>query len=305
MGNNPKGDRARRLDDMVVFARVVEQGSVTRAARLLGTTRSAVSKSIARLEAHLRTRLLHRTTRELKITAAGEACYVHCARISDEAEQAERTASALRETPQGVLRVSCALGLGMMLAPVLPAFVTRHPQVVLELHLSEAVVDLVAGRFDVGVRMGKLPDSSLVTRRLFAYTRMFVASPAYVQKNGAPRTPADLAKHNCVTRVGHDRWQFKARGRAVAVPVKGNYRADTPELLRQAAIAGLGVTMIPSFMVASDVARGALVPLLSRHAAERFFVHAVFPHHRHLAASARAFVDFLVDVTKSEKWESS
>lgn len=163
-------ERASRIEAMVVFARVVEAGSLTRAAKALGTTRSAVSKSIARLELHLGTRLLQRTTRELSVTAAGHACYVHCARIATEVESAERAAGELRATPHGVLRVSCSSSLGILLGPSFPAFLALYPELVFELGLSESLIELVREGIDVGIRLGPMQDSTLVARKLAAHT---------------------------------------------------------------------------------------------------------------------------------------
>jgi DNA-binding transcriptional LysR family regulator len=281
---------------MLVFARVFEAGSLTRAAKTLGSTRSAVSKSIARLEDHMGTRLLHRTTRQLSATAAGHACYLHCSRIAAEVECAERTASELRARPKGALRVSCALSLGMLLAPEFPRFTTRYPEVSLELELSETVVDLVSGGIDVGVRLGQLPDSSLVGRKLASYRRMVCASPAYLAKHAAPKAPAELARHNCIMRIGHDQWRFRdGKNGSAAVRVSGNYHAATPELLRQAALAGIGVTMLPGFLITGDLAAGRLQPLLERHELPPSCIYAVYPHQRHLSPNVRAFVDFLVE----------
>ncbi len=288
-------DRASRIEDMAIFARVVEAGSLSRAARKLGATRSAVSKSIARLEDHLGTRLLHRTTRELSPTAAGHACYVHCARIVAEVDCAERTASELRARPHGTLRVSCALSLGILLAPSLPRFTDRYPKVSLFFELSEALVDLVRGGIDVGVRLGRLPDSSLVGRRLATYRRLVCASPEYLARHRAPSRPADLAHHNCLLRIGTGDWRFRDGTQEKSVAVRGNYHADTPELLRQAALAGLGITFLPGFLVADDLAAGRLVPLLERFEQEPGSILAVYPHQHYLSPNVRAFVDFLVE----------
>jgi DNA-binding transcriptional LysR family regulator len=281
-----------RLDDMLVFARVIEAGNLTEAARQLGSTRSAVSKAVARLEKHLATRLLHRTTRELSATAAGHACYAHAARIAAELDATERTASELRDAPHGKLRVSCSGSLGLMLAPAIPKFCTTYPAVALELRLSEDVVDLVRDGVDVGIRLGKLEDSTLVARKLASYRRVICASPAYLADHGTPRAPKELAKHTCVLRIGHDQWKL---GRE-AVRVHGNYFADTPELVRHAALAGLGLVLLPSFVVETDLAAGRLVEVLAAQMTEQFAIYAVYPNQRYLAPNVRAFIDFLVDL---------
>jgi DNA-binding transcriptional LysR family regulator len=284
----------RRLDDMVVFAAVFEAGSLTRAAHKLATTRSAVSKAVARLEAHLGTRLLQRTTRHLSATPAGHACYARCARIVAEADAAERDANDLRSTPTGPLRVSCASAIGLLLAPLLPRFTSAYPAVVLDIQLTEHIVDLVRAGVDVGIRLGPMADSSLVARKLMSYRRVLCASPDYLSRYPAPRTPADLRRHNCLLRSGHDQWHFRS-ARQPAVQVRGSFLTDTPELLRQAALAGAGITLLPSFLVANDLRDQRLVRVLERYELAQLAVVAVYPHARHLSPNVRAFVDFVAD----------
>jgi len=279
---------ASALEDMVVFARVVDAGSLTGAAKVLGSTRSAVSKAVARLEDHLGARLLNRTTRNLSVTSAGQACYAHCSRIAVEAKFAEQAASELSEAPHGRLRVSCSLALGMMLSSQLPVFAARYPELSFELSLSEGVVDLVRDGVDVAVRLGRLPDSSLVARKLASYRRLLVASPSYLSRAPAPRTAAELFQHNCLTRIGQSVWKF---GRQ-SVRVHGNYATDTPELLRQAALAGAGITLLPSFLIAADLAAGRLVTVLDV-LAEPAAIFALYPHAKHLPPNVRVFVDFI------------
>jgi DNA-binding transcriptional LysR family regulator len=288
-------DSPNRLEDMVVFARVVEKGSLARAARALGSTRSAVSKSVARLERHLGTRLLHRTTRQLRPTAAGQACYPHCARLAEEATSAEHAAKALGAVPHGSLRVTCALSLGSVLPPVLPRFAERYPNVSLELALTDAVVDIVREGYDVGIRLGRMPDSSLVARKIMTYRPVICASPAYLAKHKAPQVPADLEEHVCLLRIGHDTWRLGFGDSAVSVKVTGPFRADTPEPVRQAAVAGMGIALLPSFVVERDIDSGTLVPLLESFTTKEAAVFAVYPHPQYLSPNVRAFVDFLVD----------
>ena len=291
MGAQPAGSVA----DMMVFAQVFEAGSLTRAARRLGSTRSAVSKSVARLERHLGTKLLHRTTRELSPTPAGQACYVHCAEIVAAVTRAERIAGELRATPKGRLRVTCASSVGALLAPAFPRFLARHGEVTLEIEVSDRPIDLVREGVDVGIRIGFLPDSSVAGRKLASYRRMVCASPAYLARHGVPQAPRDLTGHNCLVRTGHGQWRFRSSGRSRSVPVSGNYRADSPELLRQAAVAGLGVTSLPSFVIHEDVARKRLRPILEAYELGHAAIYAVYSQHRHLSPNVRAFVDFLVE----------
>jgi DNA-binding transcriptional LysR family regulator len=288
-------DRSSRLEDMVVFAQVVETGSLAQAARALGSTRSAVSKAVARLERHLGTRLLHRTTRHLSPTAAGHACYGHCARISAEAKSAERAASEMSATPHGRLRVTCALSLASILSPVIPGFGLRYPEVSLELALTDAVVDIVREGYDVGIRLGRMPDSSLVARKILAYRPLVCASPKYLAKHRAPKSPAELEDHACLLRIGHEAWRLGSGESAVSVRVSGRFYADTPEPVRQAALAGLGIALLPSFVVEGDIASGALVSLLEPYTSREAAVVAVYPNQQYLSPNVRAFIDFLVD----------
>jgi DNA-binding transcriptional LysR family regulator len=280
---------------MVVFAKVIESGSLTAAAKALHSSRSAVSKAIARLERHLKTRLLHRTTRELSPTAAGLALHAHCARIAAEAEIAERVALDLRDAPRGRLSVSCALSLGLLLAPVFPRFLQRCPEVSLELSLSDSLIDLVRAGVDLGVRLGKMSDSSLVARKLASYRRVICASPMYLAAHSKPTTPEDLAKHRCLLRLGEDHWRLRTSAGMVSVPLAGGFRADTPEPLRQAALAGMGLVLLPSFIIAEDLARGRLISVLEDHVQQEAAIYAVYPHQRHLSPAVRAFIDFLVE----------
>ena len=205
---------------------------------------------------------------------------------------AEHEARELGTTVRGTLRASCAVSLGWLLAPKIPVFVARHPKLSFELGLSESLIDLVREGIDVGIRLGRMPDSSLVARKLAPYRRMICASPSYLAKRSAPRSPHELTRHACVARIGHDHWQFRD---GVSVRVHGSYRADTPELLRQGALAGLGITMLPSFLVTADLASGRLVSMLDDQVGERAAIYAVYPHNRQLAPNVRAFLDFLVE----------
>jgi DNA-binding transcriptional LysR family regulator len=287
--------RGTRLEDMLVFARVVETGSLTKAAKGLGTTRSAVSKAIARLEDRLGARLLHRTTRDLSVTAAGQTYYGHCVRIAAEIEAAEHIADDARAAPSGPLRVACSLSVGLYVAPALPAFLVRFPKVALQLELSEMLIDLVREGIDVGIRLGHLPDSSLIGKKLAPYRRAIVASPTYLARCGTPKTPDELTRHNCLVRIGHEHWKLKRDRETISIKVDGNYRADAPEILRHAARSGLGIAMLPSYVVAADLAEGGLVEVLAPFTAERLAIYAVYPNQRHLPANVRAFVEFLAE----------
>jgi DNA-binding transcriptional LysR family regulator len=284
-----------RVDDMLVFARVVEAGGLAKAAKALGTTRSAVSKTVARLEERLGAHLLHRTTREFGVTAVGRAFYDHCSRIAAEVDAAERVTEQARGAPAGLLRVACSSSVATWVAAALPAFLIRYPRVALELALSEQMVDLVREGIDVGIRLGQMPDSSLVGKKLAAYRRVIVASPTYLASHGNPTLPADLVRHNCLVRIGHTRWKLGRGADSVVVEVTGNYRADSTEMLRHAVCAGLGLAMLPSYVIAADLVTGELVEVLPTLTTDRLAIYAVYPHQRHVPSHVRAFVAFLAE----------
>jgi DNA-binding transcriptional LysR family regulator len=165
----------------------------------------------------------------------------------------------------------------------------------LELALTDAVVDIVREGYDVGIRLGRMPDSSLVARKVLAYCPVICASPKYLARHRAPKSPADLTEHACVLRIGHDTWRLGSGRAAVSVRVNGRFRADTTEPVRQAALAGLGIALLPSFVVERDFASGALVPLLEQYTPREAAVVAVYPNQQYLSPNVRAFIDFLVE----------
>lgn len=299
-----------RLAEMEIFVRVVEEGSFSAAATALGLTKSAVSKRVAALEDRLGARLLNRTTRRLSVTDAGAAFHGRAARILAEAEEAEAEVSCLQAAPRGLLRVNAPVTFGVThLGPLLPGFLGRHPELSVDLVLNDRFVDLVEEGFDVAVRIADLDDSSLIARRLCPSDRVVVASPAYVARHGAPATPEALAAHRCLLysylrRSGE--WCLRhASGREARVRVEGAaLRANNGDVLRQAAVDGLGVTMMPTFIVGADLAAGRLVRLLPDWQDATGAVHAVWPAGRFTPAKVRAFVDLLVEAFRTPPWQA-
>lgn len=289
-----------RLSGMAVFVRVVEEESFSAAARVLGLSKSAVSKQVAALEDRLGARLLNRTTRRLSLTDAGVAFYDRAQRIVADAEEAEAAVSQLSATPRGVLRVNAPVSFGVQhLGPVLPEFMDAHPDLSVELTLNDRFVDLVEEGFDVAVRIGRLPDSSLIARRLAPLRRVVVASPAYVAAHGAPQQPEDLRDHACLLYaylLRGDAWALRGpEGRAVEVRVDGRLRANNGDVLRAALLGGMGVAYMPSFLVGNDLAEGRLVRLLPEWQDDSAGIYAVHPHARLVPPKVRAFVDFLAE----------
>jgi DNA-binding transcriptional LysR family regulator len=291
---------------MVLFARVVEARSFTAAAEKLGVSKSVVSARLSALEQRIGTRLLHRTTRRLSLTPEGLAFYEHCARITAEADAAAAVASGAAKDPIGVLRVNAPVTFAQMyLAEPIGAYLQRHPKVNVELRMSDRFVDLVEEGIDVAIRVSaQLRDSSLVARKLATDRIVVVASPDYLAKHGSPEAPADLIHHACLHYAllkPTDEWRFRDGGKSFSVPVEGRLSVADGAMLREAAIAGLGLAVLPSFMVMPDVRAGRLVTVLERFVFVRIAIHAITPS-GNVGAKVRAFVEELGKWFKHPPW---
>jgi DNA-binding transcriptional LysR family regulator len=300
-----------RLGEMTVFVRVVELRSFSAAAARLGMSKSAVSRRVTELEQRLGARLINRTTRKISLTEVGQAFHARCLQILADIEEAEGAASALGANPRGLLRVTGPVSFGTLhLAPAIPAFLARYPEIELELDLSDRFVDLVEDGYDVAVRIGRLRDSSLVARRLCAARRLTVASPDYLARRGTPQRPDDLAGHDCLLYTNAplaEQWAYATAPDAAEtrpVRVHGPLRSNNGDLLRDAAVAGRGIAVLPSFIVWREVEQGRLVPLLGSFETLPTVVHAAYPASRHLSSKVRVFVDFLAERFGAEPyWE--
>jgi DNA-binding transcriptional LysR family regulator len=296
--------------DMVAFVRAVEKGGFSAAARDLDLTPSAVSKLVTRLEDRLGVRLLNRTTRSLALTAEGEAFFHRTQRILADIAEAEEEVGRSRVQPRGLLRVNVGTGFGMhQLAPALPDFLARHPEVQVELTLTDRVVDLVDEGADLGIRMGTLPDSSLVARRIAEIERVICAAPSYLRKHGTPRRPADLREHNCLNMANIPalrRWPFEGREGVEHVEVSGNLTANSADALLSLAIRGQGVLRLADVIVGAAIRDGLLVPLLEDvHHREAVALHAVYPQGRHRSPRLAAMIEFLVERFASAPWRAA
>ncbi|MCJ2055595.1 LysR family transcriptional regulator [Methylobacterium sp. J-048] len=292
-------DKADRAGDMAVFVAVAEAGSLSGAARRLGLTPSAVSRVVARIEARLGVQLLVRTTRTLRLTAEGETYGRAARRILADLDETE-TALSDRGCPRGRVRVSAATAHGrLVIVPLLGDFVAQHPGIVVEIDLSDEIVDVLGGRADIGIRFGPLADSPLTARRLGETGRTVVAAPSYLARAGTPRRPADLADHNCLYftfRRSEPGWPFREEGRDFVLPVRGTIAANNGETLVQLALGGVGITRVGTFHIADDLAAGRLVPLLEPfNPQDREVIHAVFVGGAGLPARIRVLVDFLAE----------
>ena len=289
-----------RFGEMEVFVRVVDLGGFSAAARALRMTPSAVSKLIARLETRLGARLINRSTRKLQLTPEGTAFYDRSLSILADLEEAERDAAA-GAAPRGHLRVNTNVPFGMhYLIPLLPGFLTRHPEVTVDVTLTDKVIDLLEDRADIAIRVGPLRSSQLVARKLGESRMVLVAAPSYLEKHGAPRHPDDLTRHNLLG-FGFARqsngWPFKDKhGHVTAVVPTGNAMVSDGESMRLLVLSGLGISRLSMFHIGPDIEAGRLVPVLESHnPGDTESIHAVYVGGGHLPARVRAFLDYLVE----------
>lgn len=288
-----------RAGEMMVFVRVVEAGSFSEAARLMLMTPSTVSKLIARLEARLGVRLIERSTRRLALTGEGQFYYERSQTLLSQLDETEQQIAQGGAEPEGVVRVTSSVSFGAAaLEPILPDFFKAYPKITIDLSLSDEVVDLYLDRTDVAIRVGRLVDSTLMARRIGQTRRRIVASPAYLDRHGTPRTPEDLAQHNCLGfnfRRAMPVWPMREGGRIVERMLSGALLANNAETLRRMAIAGVGIVRSADYHLRGPIARGELVELLADHdIGEPDDVHILFRGAQFLPARVRAFLDFAV-----------
>ena len=287
-----------RLTAMQVFAKVVELGSFARAAERLGMSTSACSRQVADLEAHLDTRLLNRTTRRLSLTEPGRAFHERCLQLIADVEEAELSARAGRERPRGTLRVTCSVNFGLRhVAPLIGPFLQKHPDVRIDVSLSDRMVDIVEEGFDLAIRIGESRSTSVIARKLGESCLIACAAPAYLKKHGTPKTPAQLTDHNCMLYEylnPRTEWRFTDQaGHEPTVRVAGSMQTNNGDMLAAAAAQGLGICCEPDFIVAPFLADGTLRRILPGYQVAVTAIHAVYPSRRHLSAKVRAFVDVL------------
>jgi DNA-binding transcriptional LysR family regulator len=284
-----------KLDDMRVFSKLAEVGSLTAAARELAMPKQSVSRRLAELESALGVQLAVRTTRKLRLTDVGRAYALRCAEVARLAEEANRAALDELDTPHSTLRITADHTFGEAFLPELANdYLQRYPEVRLDVVLTSRVVDLVEEGFDVAFRVGRLPDSTLVARRLGPARLIACAAPSYLERRGAPRTPDDLAEHDCIDLApgeGPSRWPFAGPDGVMTIAVNGRIRVSSLPMARGSAVAGIGIACIPAFACADDLRTGRLVQVLGAFALDVGGVYLVYPHHRHLAARVRRFVD--------------
>jgi DNA-binding transcriptional LysR family regulator len=298
-----------RLTSMSVFVKVVAHHSFAVAARELGLSRAGVSKHVLALEQSLGARLLNRNTRRLSLTEVGAVVHERYVRILEEIDEVDRCTGALQVTPRGLLRISTPISLGLThLAPIVTDYITRYPEVSVDVVLNDRTVDLIEEGFDVAIRIGHLADSTLIARRLAPVHFVLCSSPEYVARNGAPEHASDLQSHNCVVyslRESHGEWRFIGPdGVPETMRISGRLKANNGNFLRIAVIKGEGIGLAPTFLVGEDLAAGRLVPLLPQYVPVESDLSVVYPHRRQLSAKVRSFVDFLAERFAGEpEWD--
>jgi DNA-binding transcriptional LysR family regulator len=291
-----------RFSALEAFVKVAETQSFSEAVRRLRSSKSAVSRSVGALEAELGARLLNRTTRSLNLTEAGRAYFERVSRILADLDDADRALGQHQASPRGRLQVSAPMSFGFLhLAPALPEFLARFPEVDVALSLNDRFVDLVDDGFDLALRIGAMPDSSLMARRIAPIRRTLCASPDYFRRRGTPHAPEDLKAHECLrlrnSNVARTQeWRFvDPDGKLSLVSVSGRVSANNGDALRILALTGFGVANLPTFIVGADLRAGKLLSSLDRFIPQDLAMNAVYPHSRHLSPKVRAFVDFLVE----------
>lgn len=288
-----------RLNSMTNFVAVVNGEGFTSAAEKTGLSRAQVSKSVMQLEAHLGTRLLNRTTRRVSLTEIGRIYYERCKTILQDIDEIEGIASEQTTKPHGTLTLSTPTSFGVLhLNKAIPQYIKQYPQVRISLNLADRFIDVVSEGFDLVLRIAELEDSSLIARKIAPCKRVFCASPDYLKQYGVPKVPQDLAIHHCLVysnELKPDTWVLHGPDGTESIKVNGPVCADNGDILRTAAISGLGITLLPTFIVGPDLCAGKLQQVLADYCPPEISIYAVFPSRRYLSAKVRTFVDFLSD----------
>jgi DNA-binding transcriptional LysR family regulator len=287
------------LTSMKVFATVVETGSFAAAADRLDLSRSMASKYVAHLEEHLGTRLLQRTTRKLTLTESGSSYYERCQQILADIAEAEQGALHLTAAPRGTLKLTIPASFGILhMGPLVADYMKQYPDVKIDILLSDRRVDLIEEGLDLAVRIGAMPESGLIARKLASDRIAICGSPAYLAQHGVPQTPADLSRHNCLLysyAATGDEWRMTGPDGEHAVKVSGTLRATSGEMIKLAALGDIGLMRQPLFLAAADIRAGRLVEVLTEYQTFDLGIYAVYPSRKHLSAKVRTFVDFLAE----------
>jgi len=294
---------------MQIFVEVVNSGGFSAAARKIDLSRAQVSKSVMQLEQYLGTRLLNRTTRSISLTESGRVYFERGSALLADVEEIEAVAANESGEIRGRLTLGAPTTFGILhLQDAIPAYLERFPEVQISLSLADRFIDVVAEGFDLVIRIAELEDSSLVARRLAPCKRILCAAPGYLEKHGTPQVPQDLAIHHCLVysnELKPDTWRLQGPDGKETVKVNGPICADNGDILRAAAVAGLGVTLLPTFIVGAELISGKLRQVLPEFCPPEISIHAVFPSRRLLSPKVRSFVDFLAGYFGSQpEWDS-
>jgi len=295
-----------KFQAMRTFVAVVESGSFVGAADALDMSKPAVSRYVAELEALLAVRLLHRTTRRLSLTSEGELYFAHCRELLALMADAEAEVGSRNNEASGELRLSVPVSFGERhLAPLWPAFLARHPKVALDVSLTDRTVDMVEEGIDVAVRIGKLQNSSLISRSIATSRMHLCASPQYLLAHGTPTHPADLVHHAVLAYsllVTGDHWGFTGPGGPTSVKVTPRFRSNSGDTCRSGALQHQGIVLQPDFLIGPDLAAGTLIELMPDFRSPEFGIHAVYPTRKHVAPKVRLLVDFLIASFQNPQW---
>lgn len=288
-----------RFENMNAFVRVVEAGSISAAADRMDVAKSVVSRRLKELEEHLGVELFHRTTRQMNLTDSGRAFYQQSVRILADFLEAEHATSQFHGALKGNLKVALPLSFGLMhLGPAINEFLQTHPEITFDLDFNDRQVDILTEGFDLAIRIASLPDSSLIARRLTPIQAIMCASPFYLERMGTPQSPKELINHQCLVYSlisNYENWSlYDTEGQLIKTKIAAYLKASNGEFLRDAAVDGLGIILLPTFIVYKEIERGALVPLLTQYKSSPLAAYAIYPQTRHLSQRVRAFVDFLV-----------
>lgn len=290
--------KIQRWNDILIFIKVIDNNSFTAAAEELGISKSAVSKHITRLEDSMQSQLLHRSTRNLSPTESGLALYESVSNMINQFEEAEQVVSFVSDAPRGELTVICPPCFSdLHLAKAISAFKQHYPDITLNIRTEAQLNDLISGAGDVAIHIGDLPSSNLKARRITVRPMRVCASPEYLKLHGTPKKPTDLVRHNCLhfsNNLNEDEWVFRYRKTSRRIKVAGNFTASSAQSLASAAVAGLGVVMLPGYMMIRDIQQGRLVSLLEDYCPLNIALYAVYPETRFVAPKVRVFIDFLV-----------
>jgi DNA-binding transcriptional LysR family regulator len=296
-------------DDLAIFVRVVELGSLSAAGRDMRLSAAVVSNRIARLEKDVGTRLLNRTTRHVSLTEDGARYYEHCVVILNELEQAEGALDAITAEPRGPIKVTMPSVFGRLhVAPHVPRFLEMHPQMQVRLHLTDTLVDLIQERIDLAIRIAELTDSTAIARKLANNRRLIVASPDYLKRRGTPRAPEDLLNHNCLLLrfpgSKQYRWTVQGPDGPITLRVTGTMDSNSGEALRDWCLAGHGLALKSLWEIVDDLNEGRLVPVLTDYPPPGHAIYALYPHSQHAPPRVRVFIDFLAGLFGTKpSWE--